>query len=74
MGSAVWRVGNLLRMYAVSKRMQTFNMDELVQLSAQAEEGSAMAELPGMIKNPDQEDAVVELVQEYLGLQQAPCP
>ena len=52
----------------VSKRMQTFNMDELVQLSAQAEEGTAMAELPGMIKNPDQEDAVVELVQEYLGL------
>ena len=52
----------------ISKRVQTFTMSELIQLSSQAEEGTPLAALPSMIKEPEQEDATVELVMEILSI------
>jgi len=52
----------------VSKKIHTVTMDEIIGMAEQAAEGSALANLPGMIKDEDQEDAVVEMVQEELGL------
>lgn len=52
----------------VSKKIHQISMDEVVELSQQAPEGTALANLPGLIKDPAQEDVVVEMMMAELGL------
>lgn len=52
----------------VSKKLHTFTMDEVIAMAQQAPKGTALANLPGMIKNVDQEEVVTEMVMAELGL------
>ena len=52
----------------LSKKMHPVTMDDVIGLAKQAPEGTAMANLPGMIKDEKQEDAVVEIIIEQMSI------
>ena len=52
----------------VSKKLHTFTSEDVMGLAQQAPPGTALAKLPEMIADPDQEDAVTEMVMDSFGL------
>lgn len=52
----------------ISKKNHPISMDEIIAMAQQAPDGTALANLPGMIKDESQEDAVVEMVQAEMGM------